>query len=115
MNITLHAHIATSSRDCDGGHGQDYIMFFNDEEIAEHAAAQGINDFSDIHFMQRVMNSVASPYAVEYGMTVKVDSEGIEVHEQTDEGYRAAQVRWCHDQCADESSQYDQFAEMMGY
>lgn len=116
-DLNLHAHVSTSSRDCDGGHGSDYVMGFNDAEIAEREAAQGINDFSDIHFMQRVMMNVASPYAVEYGMTVKVDSEGIEVHEHTDEGFRAAEVRWCRDEDCDPnaSSQYDEYAEAMGY
>jgi hypothetical protein len=113
----LHAHVDTYSRDCDGGHGNDYIMAFSDAEIAEREAAQGINDFSDIHFMQRVMMNVASPYAVEYGMTVKVDSEGIEVTEATDEGSRSANVRWCRDEHCDPNFHQvsDQYAEMMGY
>lgn len=110
----LHAHVSTSSSDCDGPMYRDYVMVFNDDETAE--SGKAVNDFSDIHFMQRVMMSVASPYAVQYGMTVKVDESGIEVHESTDEGYRAAEVRWCTDEC-DESaaSQRDVFAEQMGY
>jgi hypothetical protein len=118
MTTTLHAHVSTFARDCDGGHGNEYTMGFNDDEVAERERAQGVNDFSDIHFMQRVMMNVASPYAVEYGMTVKVDSEGIEVHENTDEGYRSAEVRWCHDEDCDPNAQgpvYDEYAEMMGY
>jgi hypothetical protein len=113
--FSLHAHVFTSSRDCDGGHGNEYTMTYSPEEIEE--SKQEFNDFSDIHFMQRVMMNVASPYAVEYGMTVTVDSEGIDVHENTDEGSRAANVRWCHDEMCDPmvSSQYDQFAEAMGY
>jgi hypothetical protein len=34
--FSLHAHVSTSSRDCDGGHGQDYITVPNDDERAEH-------------------------------------------------------------------------------
>jgi hypothetical protein len=117
-NTNLHAHVSTFSRDCDGGHGNEYTMGFNDDETGERERAQGVNDFSDIHFMQRVMMNVASPYAVEYGMTVKVDSEGIEVHETTDEGFRGAEVRWCRDEDCDPNAQgpvYDEYAEAMGY
>lgn len=115
--FALHAHVSTFARDCDGGHGNEYTMGFSDEEKKEREDANGVNDFSDIHFMQRVMMNVASPYAVEYGMTVKVDSEGIEVSEQTDEGYRSAEVRWCHDDCEQEAQGpvYDEYAEAMGY
>lgn len=121
MTTTLHAHVSTFARDCDGGHGHDYITRMNEEEIREHEDSVDINgcwvanDFSDIHFMQRVMVNVASPYAVEYGMTVEVDSEGIRVREQTDEGHRSAEVTWCHDDCADESRVFDEYAEAMGY
>jgi hypothetical protein len=118
MTNTLHAHVDTYARDCDGGHGNEYTVGFNDSELKERNDADGVNDFSDIHFMERVMMSVASPYAVEYGMTVKVDDDGIEVHEQTDEGYRTATVRWCHDADCDPNAQgpvHDEYAEMMGY
>ena len=111
----LHAHVSTATADCDGPMYRDYVMAFSDEEKAESEAAQGVNDFSDIHFMQRVMMRVASPYAARQ-MTVRVDESGIEVREDTEEGYRHAEVRWCHDDCdTDESSQRDVYAEMMGY
>lgn len=116
MTNTLHAHVSTYSRDCDGGHGHDYVMMFSESELAERENADGINDFSDIHFMQRVMMSVASPYAVEYGMTVKVDSTGIEVNEATDEGFRSAEVRWCREACEETyDHHFDEYAEAMGY
>lgn len=118
MTTNLHAHVSTYARDCDGGHGNEYTVGFNDSETAEHVNADGVNDFSDIHFMERVMLSVASPYAVEYGMTVKVDDSGIEVHEATDEGFRGAEVRWCRDEECDPNWQgpvYDEYAEMDGY
>jgi len=118
MNTNLHAHIETFSRDCDGGYSNEYTMCFSPEEIAERQEANGINDFSDIHLMQRVMMNVASPYAVEHGMTIKVDSEGIEVHETTDEGHRGAEVRWCRDESCNREGWgpvYDEYAEAMGY
>lgn len=117
MTNTLHAHVSTASADCDGPMYRDYVMGFSDDETKEHEDADGVNDFSDIHFMERVMMSVASPYAVEHGMTVKVDDAGIEVHETTDEGYRRAEVVWCRDEDCDPnaSSQRDVYAEMMGY
>lgn len=115
MTNTLHAHVSTAAADCDGPMYRDYVEVFNDAETAEHEAAQGVNDFSDIHFMQRVMMNVASPYAV-HQMTVKVDDSGIEVSEATEEGYRNASVVWCRDDCDTEArGQRDVFAEQMGY
>lgn len=114
MTNTLHAHVSTQSRDCDGLYNRDYVMTFNDEETAE--SGKVYNDFSDIHFMNRVMCTVASPYAVEHGMRVTVDNDGINVYEDTEEGYRAADVRWCRENCdTDEYSQRDYTAEAMGY
>lgn len=118
MTNTLHAHVDTFSRDCDGGHGNEYTMGFNDDEVAERENANGINDFSDIHFMERVMMSVASPYAVSIGMRITVTDDGISVTEETEEGSRSAEVRWCHDEDCDPNCQgpvYDEYAEMMGY
>lgn len=113
--MTLHAHIDTASRDCDGLYTRDYVMTFNDAEVEE--SKKDVNDFSDIHFMNRVMTNIASPYAVEHGMTVKVDDAGIEVHEVTDEGYREATVRWCRDEDCEvaEWSFRDHTAEAAGY
>lgn len=114
-NNRLHAHVSTSAADCDGRVHNEYVATFSPDEIAERDAADGVNDFSDIHFMQRVMMNVASPYAV-HQMTVKVDEDGIDVNEQTEEGYRSANVRWCHDDCdTDERGHRDEYAEMMGY
>jgi hypothetical protein len=111
----LHAHVATASADCDGPMYHDYVTVPNDAEIAEHEAAQGVNDFSDIHFMNRVFTNHVSPYAVRQ-LTAKLDDDGFTWHEDTEEGYRAGEVRWCRDDC-DESlySQRDVYAEMMGY
>ena len=114
MTTTLHAHVESSSADCDGTYSRDWTVFFNEDEKKESADADGVNDFSDIHFMERVMMSVASPYAARQ-MTVKVDDDGIEVSEATEEGYRNAEVRWCHEDCEDSHSFRDHRAESMGY
>lgn len=105
--MNLHAHVATSARDCDGGHGQDYVSNMNNDERASR--------FPDLEFKARVL-SVHVSFHSEFGVTVKVDEDGFYMHEQTDEGYRSAEVRWCEDDCDDTaSSQYDQFAELAGY
>jgi len=115
MTNNIHAHVSTASADCDGPIYRSYVRSFNEDEIAEQKAAQGVNDFSDIHFMERVMMSVASPYAA-HQMTIKVDESGIDVHEQTEEGYRSAEVRWCRDDCDLEDESYrDVYAEQMNY
>jgi len=116
MNTNLHAHVSTASADCDGPQYRSYVETFNDDERAETERAQGVNDFSDIHFMERVMMNVANPYAARQ-MRITVDEEGIDVHEDTDEGYRSAEVRWCRDERCDteESSYRDVYAEMMNY
>ena len=77
MTTNLHAHVSTASADCDGPFYRDYVSTFNDEEIAEHERAQGINDFSDINFMNRVFTNHCGPYAV-HQLTVKVDDDGFE-------------------------------------
>lgn len=116
MNINeIHAHVSTASADCDGPLYRDYVTVPNDDEIAESERAQGVNDFSEIHFKERVMMSHCSPYAV-HQLTVKVDDGGFEWHEQTEEGYRSGEVRWCDDDCdTGQSSQRDVYAEQMGY
>lgn len=112
----LHAHVETYSRDCDGGFESHYVVAFNDEEIAERDTANGINDFSDIHFMNRVFSNCCGPYAVSFKMSITVTEAGFEWNEATEEGYRAGEVRWCHDDCDEsERGQRDQYAEMMGY
>jgi len=116
MTENLHAHVSTASADCDGPMYNEYVDSFNDAEIAEREAAQGINDFSDIHFMQRVMMNHCSPYAA-HQMRITVDDSGVEWHEQTEEGYRSGEIRWCHDENCDPNytSHRDVYAEMMGY
>lgn len=116
MTISLHAHVSTAAADCDGPIYRDWVEPMNDDEIAEHVEADGVNDFSDIHFMNRVFTSRCGPYAV-HQMRVTVDEGGFEWNESTEEGYRSGEVRWCQDEDCDPnaSSQRDVFAEQMGY
>ena len=116
--MNLHAHINTASADCDGPMYREYVGRPNDDEIAMHEAAEangGWNDFSDLAFKARMLENQVSFHS-EFGVTVKVNEHGFDMHEQTDEGYRSADVRWCEDEdCEDAYSQRDVFAEMMGY
>jgi hypothetical protein len=119
MTTTLHAHIDTASADCDGPMYREYVVTLNDDEIAQHEAAEangGVNDFHDLEFKARVLSSQVSFHS-EFGVTVKLDSDGFEMHEQTDEGYRSSRVVWCEDETCDPEAygQRDVYAEMMGY
>lgn len=101
----IHAHVSTSSRDCDGDYSGGHV----DEMTLEERCDQ----FGDLHFRERVLGNVVTLHG--YG-ELKVTPEGLEWHEQTDEGYRAASVRWCEDACADERPwQRDHRAEAAGY
>jgi hypothetical protein len=111
----LHAHVSTSSSDCDGPMYRDYVATMNDAEQAEDREGdeRGYNNFADLHFKARILSNHVSFHAV---CEISTNEDGFHVHENTDEGYRAAEVRWCEDEC-DESlaSQRDVYAEMMGY
>lgn len=110
--MNLHAHIATATADCDGPMYRDYTVFPNDDERAEHERQNGINDFSDLRFKERILGSQVSFHA---DSEVLVSSGGFSVSERTDEGYRRADVTWCEDDCTESYSQRDIYAEMMGY
>jgi hypothetical protein len=114
MTNTLHAHVDTASADCDGPLYRSWVETFNDEEIAE--SHKEVNDFSDIHFMNRVFANQCGPYAVRQ-LRITVDDTGFEYHEVTDEGYRNGTVRWCHHDTCDpgERTHRDVYAEQMGY
>jgi hypothetical protein len=116
MTNTLHAHVSTASSDCDGPFYREYVDTFNVTELEERAAANGVNDFSDIHFMNRVFTNNCGPYGVEHGMRITVTNDGFDWYEDTDEGCRSGEVRWCHEDCDPRAAwQRDVFAEQMGY
>lgn len=101
----LHAHVSTSSADCDGTYsgGQVYEMTLQER----------CDMFGDFAFRERVLGSVVNLHG--HGR-MDVTPDGIEWREQTEEGYRAAEVRWCEDDCPEERSwQRDHRAEAAGY
>lgn len=117
MNIeTAHAHIATASADCDGPMYRDYTVFVSDEMKAKSAAANGVNDFWEIDFRNSILTSQVSLYAVAHGLHMTATEAGFEWYEDTEEGYRSGEVRWCDDaNCGESYSQRDIYAELMGY
>lgn len=117
MNIHFaHAHIATSTADCDGPMHREYTVFVSDEAKAKSAACDGINDFWEIDFRNDVLTSQVSLTTVEFGLRMTATEDGFEWVQPTDEGYRSGEVRWCDEEsCSPTYSQRDVFAEMMGY
>jgi len=114
MTTTLHAHISTAGSDCDGPVYDGYIERLSVEEIDEHVKANGVNDFHDLHFKARVLDMMVSFHPQDEA-TVTITCDGFTYSEDTDEGYRAAEVRWCEDDCSDDRFHRDVFAEQMGY
>jgi hypothetical protein len=101
----LHAHITTASRDCDGDYSGGHV--------AEMTTLEKADEFADLHFKERVLGNVVTLHG--HG-TLTVRPGGLSWNEQTDEGYRAAEVRWCEEGCEGERSwQRDHRAEEMGY
>lgn len=102
---SLHAHITRQSRDCDGEYRSGHVAMLTFEEEAD--------TFGDLRFKERVLASVVTLHG--YG-TLTVTPSGVGWHEQTEEGYSAAEVLWCGDTCATASPwQRDLSAERAGY
>ena len=102
---TLHAHVRTSSRDCDGDYSGGHVV----DMILEERCDQ----FGDLHFRERVLGNIVTLHG--HG-TLKVTPEGLDWHEDTEEGYRAADVTWCENDCEVERPwRRDHRAESMGY
>lgn len=103
---TVHAHVITRSRDCDGEYRSGHTVTLTSEERCD--------QFGDLTFKERVISSIISVHAEDGSLTVR--PHAVEWHEPTDEGYRASSVEWCEDDCADGRSwQRDHRAEAMGY
>jgi len=103
--LRLHAHVSTSSRDCDGDYSGGHV----DEMTLEERCDQ----FHDLHFKERVMGNVVSLHGEG---TLEVSPSGLHWREQTEEGYRAADVEWCERECeAERPWQRDHRAEAAGY
>lgn len=114
MTNTLHAHVRTYSVDCDGPISRSWVETMNDDEIAE--SQKSVNDFSDIHFMNRVFVNRCGPFAVRH-MSVTIEDGRVEWDETTEEGGTTGLIEWCEDpHCTtDERTYRDHRAESMGY
>lgn len=101
----LHAHVTTESADCDGR--------YSSGRVEEMTLLERCDQFGELAFKDRVMSSVVTMHG--HG-ELKVTPYRLEWHEQTDEGYRAADVEWCSDEgCPNRSWQRDHSAEAAGY
>lgn len=107
-DMNLHAHIEKNSRDCDGSYTNQDVVVMESSEL--------LDDAGDILFMQRMMGTYASPFAVMDAM-VEITEYGFDYHERTDEGFLHIDVRWCRDESCNKSShsQLDLAAEAAGY
>jgi len=103
--MTLHAHMTSSSRDCDGTYSGGHVYEMTTQEKAE--------EFGDLHFKDRVL---ANTVTLHGDGTLTVTPEYLRWYENTEEGYRSVDVNWCEDDCpAERSWQRDHRAEAAGY
>lgn len=105
--MSLHAHVTSRSRDCDGEYRSGYTYPLSIEEQN--------SDFTEIEFKERVIATVVSVFAVDG--TLSVSPNVVNWHETTDEGYRSSCIEWCEDETceASKSWQRDMSAEKAGY
>lgn len=102
--MTFHAHIETSSTDCDGRLDRDYV-------------SEARPDEDNYDFKARTLSALVSwsyPNRVEFRGD---DSDEIEVSYQHDEGSFYGEARFCgNPECnPNKSGQRDHYAEAMGY
>lgn len=114
MSTSLHAHVETYIRDCDGSYYSEYVMPLSAEEVDAHVKADGVNDFHDIYFKERILSSVV---ALHTHAKIEITPEGFTYGQPTEEGFRNTEVVWCEDEsCDPRASEYRDFAaEAMGY
>lgn len=101
----VHGHATSRSRDCDGDYsgGSTYEM----------TAQERTDQFGDLMFKERVIGSVVTAHG--HG-NLAVTPDGIEWHEETEEGFHEVSVRWCEDECAGGTPwRRDHRAEAAGY
>lgn len=104
--MSLHAHVTTRSRDCDGEYRRGRIDWPTIEERVSH--------FPELEFKDRVFCSVVNLNALDGYL--QVTPEGVEYSETTEEGFTSSVIEWCEDDCADGSPwQRDLSAERAGY
>lgn len=112
----LHAHVWTESADCDGRYSSTYIARMDESELAESRKEE--NDFSEIHFTERVLGNIVSLTTLRDGQkgSLEVTEHGFAWGRPTDEGFESATVQWCHDEtCSDSHTYRDHSAERAGY
>ena len=101
----LHAHMDGRSRDCDGDYSRGHVYEMTTLEKADRNP--------EFAFKERVLSNTVTLHG--HG-TLTVTPDGLSWHEQTDEGYSAAEIRWCEEDCTDKRTwQRDHRAESMGY
>jgi hypothetical protein len=115
---TLHAHVSTTATDCDGRIDNDYVLTMNEAEIAE--SQQQYNDFSDIHFRERVIGSIMHLTGGPGTLTVHSEpgtwADRVVWEQETEEGGRNNMALFCEDDCDEAETRYrDHRAESMGY
>lgn len=102
--FTLHAHVETSSADCDGTHSRGYVDVMDVSERCE--------TFGDLSFKERIARSIISFTG---RGTLNVNEYGVQWMEETEEGYRHVVATWCEKMCELQTWQRDHRAEEMGY
>jgi hypothetical protein len=113
----VHVHVERESSDCDGRHGDYYVYIPREErssdDIGYHEIREALCRILPLWGEQRV--------AFGFSQHESEDAEWPDTHMAwaswgTDEGWVRYELRTCSWECdSEESSQYDQFAEMMGY
>lgn len=115
----IHAHVSRHSSDCDGTYTSGWTMTMTAEEVVE--SQQDVNDFSDIHFTERVVCEVVNAYSLIGTGDLRVTrfSDGdvrLSWSEATEEGFVNVEATICRDECPDSQPwQRDHAAEAAGY
>ena len=121
----VHIHVSESSRDCDGGHGYDYVRrpderdMFTLESARMYAGAESMVGRLDLERFWRKAIGWAVSLSDESG-TLEHTREGeydrrASYRAPTDEGYHATDLTLCAGDCKDSREVYDQYARMAGY
>jgi hypothetical protein len=107
MSSFTHIHVTEESRDCDGGHGYYNILWpyeWNGRMI----------DAAELWY--RKLASLQGWLAIHPGGKLKGKSGQLFFSAPTDEGYRSEYAYKCSDDCeGNPASQWDEYAEAMGY
>lgn len=109
----VHVHIDTSSQDCDGRHGHYDTAEL--PELVERGSERSPRERLGAYVGDRVRSLLM--FGLEFSVT-QHGSNVIVVNRLSDEGGSSTAYTLCTDRTCDEfgkSSQYDQYAESMGY